>query len=104
MSWRRLPAIRQLISEGININVTLLFGLERYQKVAEAYLAGLEDRVAQEKSVKQVASVASFFLSRIDAIVDPLLEQLAAQGGKDQPHAGPALYARFCGRDGRYDQ
>ena len=82
-----LPTIRQLISEGININVTLLFGLDRYQKVAEAYLAGLEDRVAQGKSVKQVASVASFFLSRIDAIVDPLLEQLAAQGGKDQDTA-----------------
>jgi transaldolase len=78
-----LPAIRQLISEGINVNVTLLFGLPRYRQVAEAYLAGLEARAAQGKSVEHVVSVASFFLSRIDALVDPLLEKLIAQGGKE---------------------
>jgi len=78
-----LPVIRQLISEGINVNVTLLFGLPRYRQVAEAYLSGLEARVAQSKDVKHIASVASFFLSRIDALVDPLLEKLIAQGGKN---------------------
>ncbi len=78
-----LPAIRQLIGEGININVTLLFGLPRYRQVAEAYLSGFETRVAQNKDVKHVASVASFFLSRIDAMVDPLVEKLMAQDGKD---------------------
>jgi len=79
-----LPAIQQLIGEGINVNVTLLFGLPRYRQVAEAYLAGIEARTAQGKPVKHVASVASFFLSRIDTIVDSLLEQLIAQGGKDR--------------------
>jgi transaldolase len=74
-----LPAIRQLISEGININVTLLFGLPRYRQVAEAYIAGIEQRVAQGKSVKHVASVASFFVSRIDSLVDPMLDRLASK-------------------------
>jgi transaldolase len=70
-----LPAIQQLISEGININVTLLFGLQRYREVAEAYIAGLETRASQGKSIKHVASVASFFLSRIDVMLDPILEK-----------------------------
>jgi transaldolase len=78
-----LPAIQQLISEGINVNVTLLFGLPRYRQAAEAYLAGIEARLAQGKPVKHVASVASFFVSRIDALVDPLLEKIIAQGGDD---------------------
>ncbi len=76
-----LPAIRQLISEGINVNVTLLFGLPRYREVAEAYIAGLEARAAQGKPLQGVASVASFFLSRIDVLLDPKLEALAAAGG-----------------------
>jgi transaldolase len=77
-----LPAIQQLISEGINVNVTLLFGLPRYRQVAEAYIAGLEARVAQGKSVKHIASVASFFLSRIDTLVDPLVEKFIEPGDK----------------------
>ena len=75
-----LPAIRQLISEGISINVTLLFGLPRYWQVAESYITGIEARAAQGKPVKHVASVASFFLSRIDTLVDPLLEKIIARG------------------------
>ena len=78
-----LPAIRQLTSEGINVNITLLFGLPRYRQVAEAYIAGIEARLAQGKPVKRVASVASFFVSRMDTLVDPLLEKLIAQGGKE---------------------
>ena len=78
-----LSAIRQLISEGISVNVTLLFGLPRYRQVTDAYLAGIEAWAAQGKPVKHVASVASFFVSRIDALVDPLLEQRVAQGGKE---------------------
>jgi transaldolase len=77
-----LPAIQQLISEGINVNVTLLFGLPRYRQVAEAYIAGLETRTAQGKPVKHIASVASFFLSRIDTLVDPLVEKFIEPGGK----------------------
>ena len=78
-----LPAIRQLISEGINVNVTLLFGLPRYRQVVEAYIAGIEARAARGQLVNHVASVASFFVSRIDALVDPLLEQLLSRGGEE---------------------
>jgi transaldolase/glucose-6-phosphate isomerase len=77
-----LPAIRRLISEGINVNVTLIFGLERYRAVAEAYIAGLEDRAAAGQPIDNIASVASFFLSRIDVLIDPMLEKLAAEGGE----------------------
>jgi transaldolase len=76
-----LPAIQQLISEGINVNITLLFGLPRYQQVVAAYLAGIEARAANGESVAHVASVASFFVSRIDMLVDPMLEKPIAQGG-----------------------
>jgi transaldolase len=77
-----LLAIQALISEGINVNVTLLFGLPRYRHVAEAYLAGLAARAARGEPLRHVASVASFFVSRIDGLVDPLLETVIAQGGK----------------------
>ena len=76
-----LPAITQLISDGINVNVTLLFGLPRYEKVAKAYIAGLEARAARGQSLKRLASVASFFLSRIDVLIDPKLEKIMASGG-----------------------
>ncbi|SMD10438.1 transaldolase [Pedobacter nyackensis] len=69
-----IPAIRKTISEGLNINVTLLFGLERYEQVVDAYLSGIEDRVDAGRPVDEIASVASFFLSRIDVLVDPQLE------------------------------
>lgn len=77
-----LPAIRTLISEGVNVNVTLLFGLPRYREVTEAYVLGLEDRVLQGKPLNGIYSVASFFLSRIDTLIDPKLDELAtgAQG------------------------
>lgn len=78
-----LPAIRQLISEGINVNVTLLFGLPRYRQVAEAYIAGLEERITQRKPVKHIASVASFFLSRIDTLIDPLVEKFIDPAGNE---------------------
>ncbi|MGB8489917.1 MAG: transaldolase [Bacteroidales bacterium] len=80
-----LPAIRQLISEGINVNVTLLFGLPRYRQVAEAYTGGIKARLDQGKPVKNVVSVASFFLSRIDSVIDPIEENYAASVG-EQAH------------------
>ena len=86
-----LPAIKQLTSEGINVNVTLLFGLPRYRQVAEAYIAGIEARLSQGNAVKRVASVASFFLSRIDTLVDPLLEKEIANGGKNVARARQSL-------------
>ncbi len=76
-----LPAIRQLIQDGININVTLLFALPRYQQVAEAYLSGIEARAAEGHSIAQVASVASFFVGRIDALIDPMLDAFIANDG-----------------------
>jgi transaldolase len=76
-----LPAIQQLISEGININVTLLFSLHRYHEVALAYITGLEHRQKKGLPIDKVASVASFFLSRIDSMVDPLLNKVIEKGG-----------------------
>jgi transaldolase len=75
-----IAAIRQLITDGINVNVTLLFSPERYRAVAYAYCDGLEARVAAKKPVDRVASVASFFLSRIDSNVDPKLDKLVSGG------------------------
>ena len=85
-----LTCIRQLISEGINVNVTLLFGLPRYKEVAQAYISGLEDRIKTGKPVKGISSVASFFLSRIDVLVDPMVEKALESGGKKEEYAGMA--------------
>ena len=76
-----IPAIQHLIGERININITLLFGLPRYKEVADAYLNGLETLATKGGNLKQVTSVASFFLSRIDVLLDPLLEQKLLAGG-----------------------
>ncbi len=76
-----IPAIRQLIGDGLNINITLLFGLPRYREVADAYIEGLEMLSAQGKPIKRSASVASFFLSRIDVLLDPMLEKMIQSGG-----------------------
>jgi transaldolase len=70
-----LESIRQAIGEGIPVNVTLLFSVERYRRVMEAYLAGMEDRIARGLRVDRMASVASFFVSRVDTLVDRLLDQ-----------------------------
>jgi transaldolase / glucose-6-phosphate isomerase len=69
-----VPAVRQLISEGININITLLFAQEAYVKVAEAYMAGLEERLQRGEDISPLASVASFFVSRIDTLVDATIQ------------------------------
>ena len=70
-----IPAIRQLLEEGININITLLFAQSAYEKVAEAYLAALEARAAKGQDVSHMASVASFFVSRIDTLIDSIIEE-----------------------------
>jgi transaldolase len=80
-TWEGLSAIRQLVGEGINVNVTLLFGIPRYRAVAEAYLDGLSERAARGLPLERIASVASFFLSRIDVLVDPLLAKIQQEGG-----------------------
>ncbi len=72
-----LPAIETLIADGISINVTLLFSVSRYREVVEAYLHGLDARVKQNKDISSIASVASFFISRVDNSVDKMLQDLA---------------------------
>ncbi len=70
------PAIRQLLEDGLNINITLLFAQSAYEKVAEAYLAALEARAAKGQDLSHIASVASFFVSRIDSLVDSKIDEL----------------------------
>jgi transaldolase/glucose-6-phosphate isomerase len=75
-----IVALRQLIADGININVTLLFAQAAYERVADAYLAGLEDRAARGQDLGSIASVASFFVSRIDSAVEAAAKGNAAAG------------------------
>jgi transaldolase len=78
-----LPAIRASIAAGVNVNVTLVFSVARYREVVEAYLSGLEDRAAKGGDLRHVASVASFFVSRVDTLVDPILGERVEEGGPD---------------------
>ena len=78
-----IPAIRRLIGQGININVTLIFSLDTYDRVKEAYIGGLEELARSGGDVSQVASVASFFVSRVDTAVDGLLEE-GIRGGREE--------------------
>lgn len=78
-----LTATRELIARGINVNVTLLFSVDRYPKVIDAYLSGIEHAETAGCPIARIASVASFFLSRIDTIVDPLLDQIVDQRSPD---------------------
>jgi len=76
-----LIAIRKALTEGININITLLFAVDRYEAVHEAYLAALEDRMKAGQPIDRIGSVASFFLSRIDTLLDPQIDKVAQAGG-----------------------
>lgn len=82
-----IPAIEQCVFEGININVTLIFALDRYTQVIEAYTRGLERRLDEGESVSHVASVASFFVSRVDSAVDRELEEIVRLEGSSAPRA-----------------
>ncbi|QZZ22478.1 transaldolase [Leptothermofonsia sichuanensis E412] len=86
-----LPAVEQAISEGINVNITLLFSVQSYIETAWAYIRGLEKRVAQGEDISNIASVASFFLSRIDSMIDDQLE--AKIKGVDSPEIAEKLKA-----------
>ena len=77
-----IPAIRKAISVGINVNITLIFSLKRYAEVMEAYLSGLEDHIAAGHSIHHIASVASFFVSRVDSKIDPRLPDGSPLKGK----------------------
>jgi transaldolase len=89
-----VPAIQKMISEGRSINVTLIFSLDRYRDVIEAYLSGLEELMGTGKDLSGVASVASFFVSRVDTEADRRLEAIAAAAAGDGPRAERALALR----------
>ena len=104
-------AVRQLIEEGINVNITLLFSIDAHRRVIDAYLEGLEARVAAGKPIDRIASVASFFVSRVDSAVDKRLDALAAAApaggererllalrGKTAIANAKLAYALFCER------
>lgn len=93
-----LPAITQLLAAGINVNVTLLFGITRYQEVVNAFIEGLQQRAEQDKPLDRIASVASFFLSRIDILVDKQLGKLAQNSTCDTAHALRGQTAVACAR------
>ncbi len=78
-----IPAIRQLLEDGLNINITLLFAQSAYEKVAEAFIAALEARVAKGQSVNHIASVASFFVSRIDSLIDSKIDAMLKSASGD---------------------
>jgi transaldolase len=82
-----IPAIQQLVGEGININVTLLFAQEVYEKVAAAYVAGLEELAKRGGDLRKMASVASFFISRIDSLVDSMLDEKLKQSSQAEEQA-----------------
>ncbi|OGO14369.1 MAG: transaldolase [Chloroflexi bacterium RBG_16_47_49] len=86
-----LLAIRQSITAGININITLIFSINRYLEVMEAYLSGLEDRVKEGKPIDQINSVASFFVSRIDSKVEKYLQPIIQAAGRDAQKAKSLL-------------
>jgi transaldolase/glucose-6-phosphate isomerase len=90
------PAIRQMISEGLNINVTLLFGLEAYRAVAEAHMAGLEERRAAGGDVSKVRGVASFFVSRIDTQIDKAIDQRIGAGAGAEAETLKALRGKVA--------
>jgi transaldolase len=79
-----IPAIRQCLAEGININITLLFSVDRHREVMEAYLSALEARVASGQPIDRLRSVASFFVSRVDTNVDKKLDAIAGDAGRSE--------------------
>jgi transaldolase len=79
-----IPAIEHLLGEGININITLIFAVEVYEQVMDAFLKGLEHRVSHNQPIDHIASVASFFVSRVDTLVDQLLEEKAKEADAER--------------------
>lgn len=109
-----IAAIETLIGEGINVNVTLIFAIARYEQVMRAYIEGVKRLASRGGDVKRIASVASFFVSRVDTLVDKLLEEKRAAGAKIDHLLGKAAnanaklaYARFqevFGSGGSFDE
>jgi transaldolase/glucose-6-phosphate isomerase len=91
-----LPAIEQALTDGINVNVTLMFSMRHYLAVAETYLRALEARVRAGQPIDQVASVASFFVSRVDTLLDAKLEQIVKAEGPTASLAAALWARRLC--------
>jgi transaldolase len=91
-----VPAIRAALAEGININITLLFSVPRHREVMEAYLSALESRVTAGQPVDRIRSVASFFVSRVDTLVDKKLDALAGSGPDDRRKQARALRGKMA--------
>jgi transaldolase len=91
-----LVVFPQLISEGINVNITLLFGLPRYRQVAEAYIEGLERRANADRPIDRIASSASFFVSRIDVWIDGMLKRIAESHEENAAAAIAAVYGQVA--------
>ena len=96
-----LPAITETIAAGINVNVTLIFSLERYKRVMDAYLTGLEKRAEAGKSIQGIASVASFFISRIDSKVDQQLQEIEANSQSEKQEKLNNLYGKAALASGK---
>ncbi|MBP6016251.1 MAG: transaldolase [Candidatus Promineofilum sp.] len=86
-----IPAIAAATAEGVNVNITLIFSRERYAAVMDAYLQGLEQRVANGQPIDNIASVASFFVSRVDTLVDKRLQAMIDKGGPQAEEAAALL-------------
>jgi transaldolase len=95
-----IPAIEELTARGVNVNITLLFSLERYEQVIDAYVAGLERRVASGARVDSIASVASFFVSRVDGLADGRLPADSHLRGRVAVANAQLAYARYRERFG----
>ena len=89
------PAVERVIAEGINVNITLLFSVESYEQTAWAYIRGLEQRLKQGKPIDKIASVASFFLSRIDTKIDALIAKVRQVKGKVAIANAKVAYQKF---------
>jgi len=96
-----LPAITETIAAGINVNITLIFSLDRYQQVIDAYLAGLEKRLAAGSAIDGIASVASFFISRIDSKVDQRLEDSLAGSSPEEKEKIKDLFGKAALASGK---
>ena len=90
-----IPAIRQVIAAGINVNVTLIFSIDRYKEVMDAYMSGLEDRLLAGGDIENIHSVASFFVSRVDNKIDPKLPAGSSLAGKAAIANAKIAYAEF---------
>ncbi len=97
-----VPAVRELTSGGVNVNITLLFAIDMYKAVAEAFIAGLEERIARGEDISRISSVASFFVSRIDTRIDEEIDaRVKAGDAESQALAGAARKGRDRQRQAR---